>query len=432
MCFVGGNGDWIDQSRDDLSTETTTAKNNPVSPWSSTSAIVQNIPAITCDQWCPPITNAVPTLSSYLDESYTPVSEDRCNMSNDENVPADNEGPDVVINNDHLENSSAENSISDAQTKKPRLLSIPTVTISEPDEKSRKISTVDAPDFDKLLPLIWPDNSEENKSQTNIKCSDSKGKVLSNAKQEKAMQFTLYGSQNWAKLGNKKQSQIQFSSKGNTKSPRRLSTRSRKTIDTKVTLTVSHCKKTQQVTVSGENYFTNIPCFSHLAVDCPNKTGKSCLESSQTRSIRPSGCFEESRTNSIQLRTSFEVSNKQKRSEEWGFKQSENSNTAHWNTKTGRQSERENDMRDLIKRESLDEEMYDSKTKCDAPGVNVEVSDSEIFLVLILLCIFLKTKNKRFFCSKSLFTYSNYLSDCIFLNQPSRAALCFAKCIKIA
>ena len=279
--FVGYNGDWIDRNRDVIPVEPwvsaptianvqqTTTENVPVSPWSSTPAIgdihtstAESIPAITSGQWCTSQADSVPSLSAYFTDNDTPISEDHRESSEDKIDPTDNRCAEVtdkdklvkVDDNSCPQITEMVKSSSDSQPPKLSTLRIPTVTISEPGEKTRKISTVTAPDIDKLLPFVLPDKTKETNS------------VRSKTSEKKAAQFNLYASQEWATVGNKRQPQVQFSTKG--KAKRKLLTRSRKTANTAITLSISQCRNAKQVSMSSEIYFANIPCFSNIDVEC--------------------------------------------------------------------------------------------------------------------------------------------------------------------
>ena len=264
--------------------------------------------------------------------------------------PTDNRRVEVTADNDNISN------VSGSQIRKQPMLRIPTVTISEPVEKSRKISTVDAPDIDKLSPLIWSETSKNN--------SVRKGKVSSKTSQTKATQFNLYASQQWARLENKKQPQIQFSNKGKPKETRKLSMRSRKTVDTKVTLSVSQCRKARQISVPGENYFTSIPCFSDIDIECFHRTGKTSTELS--------GGSETSKTGTVQNPDDFEAFKKQGRTfMSLPLEQTDNSSAQQWNFNHNENSEKSgkserHDVKDVYS----DGRISSTKEKCLVAGVD--------------------------------------------------------------
>ena len=340
VCFVGYNGDWIDKTRDDNTVnpwgstpsladiqqsegspvnpwnstpslaDIQQSEGSPVNPWSSTPSLadiqqsesspvnpwssppsiseinttVENIPAITTDQWCSSAEHSVPTLSSYLS-----VAEDDRNLSS-ERVSTISTSPDFT-NCEKLTNG--EHSDSEAIPKRFPLR-IPTVTISEPVEKGRKISTIIPPDIDKLLPLILPEKSKKTEAI-------SKNKVSSNGKRTNATQINLYGTKNWATVENIRKSQVQFSDKGRPKNTRKVLARTRKTpSNNKATVTVCQCsRKTQQVTVLGKNRCPTISCFSNLSLECSNKTKNACSKSITSIS-RPCDGSENVRTSTIQ------------------------------------------------------------------------------------------------------------------------------------
>jgi hypothetical protein len=368
----------------------TTAEDSPVNPWSWTPAIadIQDIPAITSGQWASPQTDTVPSLSSYLTDNNTPVSEGHRESLEVESEPTDNRCQEVT-NSDKLTKPNTSNNLPDLTPTHPRL-SIPILTISEPVEKSRKISTVNAPDIDKLLPIIWPDKSEETNSQSNKTNTASKGKVSCDTRQTKPTQWNMYGSQQWATLGSKRQPQISFSNKGKPKVTRKLSSRSRKTMDTKVSLSVSQCRKAQQLTLPCENDVTNIACFSDLGVECSNRPGK-------TSAIQFSGCSETSKTSTIQDSDDFEAFKKPGRtftsfeqtktsSAQWNFNQSENSNAVHCNIKKRSEKEDETRTNDVYS----DDHFSSKKEEClgaEKPGahlnhgISIEVSASYIVCI---------------------------------------------------
>ncbi|CAB3984155.1 Hypothetical predicted protein [Paramuricea clavata] len=389
----GYNGDWIDKNRDNsidpwsstltiAEVQPTTAEDSPVNPWSWTPAIadIQDIPAISSGQWSSPQTDTVPSLSAYLTDNNTPVSEGHRESLEVESEPTDNRCQEVT-NSDKLTKPNTSNNLPDLTPKHPRL-SIPILTISEPVEKSRKISTVNAPDIDKLLPIIWPDKSEETNSQSNKKNTAGKGKVSCDTRQTKPTQWNMYGSQQWATLGSKRQPQISFSNKGKPKVTRKLSSRSRKTVDTKVTLSVSQCRKALQVTLPCENDVTNIPCFSDLGVECSNRPGKTCSETSKTSAIQFSGCSETSKTSTIQNSDDFEAFKNPRRtftsfeqtknssSAQWNFGQSEKSNAVHCNIKKRSEKEDETRINDVYS----DEHFSSKKEEClgaEKPGAHL-------------------------------------------------------------
>ena len=387
VCFVGYNGDWIDKTRDGSTVDAWSSapsladlqqsESNPVNPWNSTPSIadiqqcesslvnpwsstssisdinsttVENIPAITSDQWCSSTTNSVPTLSSYLS-----VTDDGRNSSERETM---NSKCLDFANSEKLTN--AENSDSEAiLIPKQPPLRIPTVTISEPVEKGRKISTVVPPDIDKLLPLILPEKSKQTDSALRSKKTDTKEKAFSDGKRTEATQINLYGTQNWATIENSRKPQVQFSDKGRAKNTRKVLTRNRKTANNKATVSVSQCnRKTQQVNVLEENYCTKISCFSNLSLDCSYEP---CSET-VTSSFQPRGYFGNTRTSTVQESDGFKASDKpspplgqvENSSELWSFGQSEQSSAVQ----KSRKNERQDEMRT---KDSCSEECLSSK-----------------------------------------------------------------------
>ena len=331
----------------------------------------ESIPAFASDQWCTSQTDPVPALSAYLTENYTPISEDYHESLEVEIEPTENRCVEITDKDklpkiddvSCLEIVEKVKNVPDLQTPKHPILRIPTVTISEPVEKTRKISTVSAPDIDKLLPFIVPGKTNE------INASTNKNKTSNT----KPAQFNLYACQQWATLENKRQSQIQFSNRGKPKGTRKVFSRSRKPVETTVTVSVSQCRKAEQVLVPSKIYFASIPCFSDLDVESCQGTGKTCLEigNACTGIIKTSD----------DLKAPFEQT-------EWNLNQlSENSMAIHLNTKKSRKNERQDEIltKDVYddgccssrKEDCLGAGVDSSRTKYDGhlnSGIDIEVS----------------------------------------------------------
>ena len=369
----GYNGDWIDKNRDVIpvdpwrSTPTiaqvqqTTTENTPVSPWSSGPAIadsnirtLESIPAITSDQWCTSETDSVPALSAYLTENYMPVLEDYRESMEIKVDPTQNRCVQITDKDkltkvgdvSCLQIVEEVKNLSDLQTPKHPILRIPTVTISEPAEKTRKISTINAPDIDKLLPLIRPGKTSETNSSSN------KNKT----RNTKPAQLNLYACQQWTTLENKRQPQIQFLNKGKPKGVRKVFSRSRRPADNTVTVSVSQCRKAEQVLVPSKIYFASLPCFSDLVVESCQGTGKTCLEmgAASTGSTKPSDDF----------KAPFEQT-------EWNFHQlSGNSMASHGTTKRYRNNERQDKT---MGKDVYSDDCYSSR-KEDCLGAGVDSS----------------------------------------------------------
>lgn len=282
-CLTGYNGDWIDKNReinsnDSLSSmpsvpdvQVTTGENNLASPWdttyhtentpvnpcSITPAIADidettrdDIPTVIYNPWSSPVKDAVPALSAYHADDDSVLTEEKTTRD---------------LSDDYIStkaNSNADPQTNFTKTKSP-LLSIPTVIISEPGEKRRKLSTVIAPDIDKLSPTSGPVKSEE--SDQNNK--GRKGKSVLKLSEAKSKQLNSYDSQQWLAHENKIQSQVQFSTKGRLRSPRRSLMRSRKTADIKISVSVNQYRKAVQVTLPCEKCDRDIPCFSKFLME---------------------------------------------------------------------------------------------------------------------------------------------------------------------
>ena len=271
-----GNLDWIDKSRDDSQLDQRNAF-----PALTDIQQTEDIPAV---PWLsPPPDNLVPALTVYLTDNDTDKhkisSQAESELTNNRSLEVN--GNDVSTVENDFTNVSNSQTIS---SKKAPKLTIPTVTISEPVEKTRKISTVQASDLEKLLPILQPANESEETGK-----NSKKGKTC-NEKQTNTTQLTLYGAQQWAVMEDKRRAQVQFSHKAKPRSPRKLSTRSRKTTDIgKVTVTsVSLCKKAKQVPVPACE-LENIQCFSHIDAEDTLKPNKSDFDSVQG-SHSPESC----------------------------------------------------------------------------------------------------------------------------------------------
>ena len=242
----------------------TTAEATPVissSPWSDDSSI--------------------PALSFYFGENDAPASENLRVSSPNVNELIDSRCPEVtadlpedITDKDKSPNTNVESITTQNQSS----LTIPTVTVSEPVEKTRKISVVIAPDIDKLL---LPANTE---GQARVK-KGKKPEISSSVRRPKATQFSLYNSRRWATVKNLLQPQIQFTNSKKGKGAQNVSMCSRKTSDNKVTLFVSRCKG-RQVTVLCDNHFERVPCFIDLDVENSHETRKICSKTSKASSTQ--------------------------------------------------------------------------------------------------------------------------------------------------
>ncbi|XP_028403007.1 uncharacterized protein LOC114525783 [Dendronephthya gigantea] len=311
--ILGSNEDWIDKNRN----------NTSVSPWSSV-PVIADIQGTTADV-TPPIVSgpwsddsSIPALSFYFSENDAPASENLRDSS-----------PDPLVKQVKQVTGKCESSnVNDESitTGNQSCLTIPTVTVSEPVEKTRKISTVIAPDIDKLLP---PSDKEGN---TRVK-RGKKTEVSSARRQPKVTQFNLYNSQKWASVKNVLQPQMQFTSDKNCKAMRSVSIRGRKASDSKVTLSVSRCKE-RQVMVLCNKDFQQVPCFIDLDVETRKTRSKTSKASSTpaSRGLETSetGCRKRSETLKRQERVSTTLPAQQtNEGQEYSGEESDDSKTKY-------------------------------------------------------------------------------------------------------
>lgn len=162
----------------------------------------------------------------------------------------------------------------DFKFRQPRgiKIPIPIVKISEPVERSRKISTIQVPDPQKLVPLILEESSAnltpDSASSSTSVLTKKRGRQQHghNGRQNGTMQLNLY--EKWVVIKKSFQRQIQFSN--NVKDSRRVSSRNCKMTDAKIVVTKKHPRVPKQL-VLPQSQSRVIECFLDVDTRCVSK-----------------------------------------------------------------------------------------------------------------------------------------------------------------